>query len=322
MTYRLNPLGEFRWRAFAAAATLCVGFLSYALSEADAAILSVGFSSEQTFPTLSAAVAAAKPGDTIRLAPGEYVDDFAVINVPVTIEGDGGTAVLIARSPIPNGKAILVVNADLTVRNLEFRDAKVPDRNGAGIRAQRGNIAVEHCIFTDNESGILTAADSTMALNVRDSVFIGNGFGDGYSHGIYAGRIAALAVSRSTFTGTKVGHDIKSRAAVTVLTSNTLDDGKDGTTSLAVDIPNGGNATIIGNTIRQGERTENPVMISFAAEGVAYQDNALLIANNTFVNTRRGNSIAIDNRGPAAAQVRHNTFMGVGTKLRGLGRIE
>ena len=59
----------------------------------------------------------------------------------------------------------------------------------------------------------------------------------------------------SDFQGTLVGHDIKSRAALTTVTGNTLDDGVTGTTSYAIDISNGGVATITSNTITQGADT-------------------------------------------------------------------
>ena len=84
--------------------------------------------------------------------------------------------------------------------------------------------------------------------------------------------------------GTQVGHDIKSRAANTVITGNTLDDGVTGTTSYAIDVSNGGIATITGNTITQGPNTQHAEDYRYAAEGLDYANNALEIRGNTFVN--------------------------------------
>src|SRR5262249_22530291 len=94
--------------------------------------------------TLAAAVAQAQPGDTIKLRAGEYDDDFAVIDKPLTIIGVGGVARLRAQGHIANGKAILIVRAPVTVENLEFAGATVEDHNGAGIRFEAGTLTVRN----------------------------------------------------------------------------------------------------------------------------------------------------------------------------------
>src|SRR5947209_5947522 len=92
--------------------------------------------------TVAAAVAEAQPGDTIKLRAGDYTDDFAVIDKPLTITSVGGVAKLQALGHIANGKAILIVRAPLTVENLEFSGATVEDHNGAGIRFEAGTLTV------------------------------------------------------------------------------------------------------------------------------------------------------------------------------------
>jgi hypothetical protein len=129
MFFRMNMLRA----ALAASAVIGGG--------ASAAVITVGTGGGYDFTTLSAAIAAAQANDNIRIAAGTYVNDFATINFPITIEGVGGIAVLEATVLIPNGKGILVTNANVTVRNLEFRNARVVDENGAGIRAQLGHLA-------------------------------------------------------------------------------------------------------------------------------------------------------------------------------------
>ncbi len=271
------------------------------------------------YPTLAAAVRAAQAHDEIRLAPGIYENDFATINVPLTLVGDGGLAVLAATGPIPNGKAILVVNADLTVRHLEFRGAAVPDHNGAGIRMQSGHLVVEDSIFRGNETGILSHADPAMTISVRRAQFLDNGYGDGFSHGIYAQRISRLNVADSLFEGTRTGHDIKSRAALTEISGSILDDGVSGTTSYAIDAPNGGRVTISGNTLRQGAQTQNRVMVSYGAEGDLHPENSLLVTRNTFSNTFSGVSVGIHNHTDVVAVAQDNTFTGLSVALLGPG---
>jgi len=44
---------------------------------------------------------------------------------------------------------------DVIVENIEFSGARVPDRNGAGIRPEGRNFTVRNCRFYDCENGIL-----------------------------------------------------------------------------------------------------------------------------------------------------------------------
>ena len=54
---------------------------------AHSAVVLVG--PHEPLKTLAAAVAQAQPGDTIKLQAGEYTDDFAVIDKPLTITSIG-----------------------------------------------------------------------------------------------------------------------------------------------------------------------------------------------------------------------------------------
>jgi len=118
-----------------------------------------------------------------------------------------------------------------------------------------------------------------------------------------------------------MGHDIISRAANTVVTGNTLDDGVSGTTSYAIDLPNGGTATVADNTITQGAATENPTMIAFGAEGDLYPLSSLLVASNSFVNHRPSGSIGVYNQTSISVLLDGNTFTNVATRLVGPGVI-
>ncbi len=104
------------------------------------ATLNVG--ANQQYSTISAAVAAAERGDVLAIQAGTYTNDFANINKSITLQGVGGMATLVATTPPPNGKAILVTNGDVTIDNLEFTGAKVGDGNGAGIRHESGKLTI------------------------------------------------------------------------------------------------------------------------------------------------------------------------------------
>jgi hypothetical protein len=265
---------------------------------ADAATLTMGVGG--TYATLADAVAAASAGDTIVVEPGTYTDQVATINVPLTIEGNGGPGAVVftqSAAELPGLKGYLVTNANTTVQNITFQNAAVSlgdGDNGAGIRQQAGNLTVINSQFLNNQEGILATPNNQGNGNIliENSTFSGNGVGSGplsgFEHGIYAGVVASLTVIGSTFQGTLAGHDIKSRAGTTTVMGNYLDDGVTGTTSYAVDLPDGGADVISGNTIDQGPDTENWTMVAYSEEDTAnttWADNSLLVSGNLFENT-------------------------------------
>ena len=85
--------------------------------------------------------ASAKDGDTIDILPGEYHADVAVwLQKRLTIRGVGETPVLKADGRSAEGKAIWVLrNGEFVIENIAFEGARVDDRNGAGVRFERGS---------------------------------------------------------------------------------------------------------------------------------------------------------------------------------------
>lgn len=237
----------------------------------------------QTYEKLSAAIAAARDGDTIRIQAGTYVNDFATVNRKITIIGTGGMARLVATVPPPNGKAIITSTTDLQLQNIEFTGAKVRDRNGAGIRYEGGNLVVVNCYFHTNESHILAAPSPSGTIQIRDSEFARHVPPDDQAHSIYVGRIARLEVRDSFFHGGINGNMIKSRALRTVVTGTRVYD-DDGEISYSIDLPNGGVATISNNVIVQGPNSPNRAIISFATESAPYPGSSLTVESNTILN--------------------------------------
>jgi nitrous oxidase accessory protein NosD len=236
---------------------------------------------------LEAAIGAAAPGDELRLAPARFVDESATIDKELKLTGVAGRTVLAATRPIPNGKAILVVRAPLTIRGITFEGARVPDRNGAGLRLERGaSLDVSDSSFVNNEDGIL-AADGVGKVRVRDCTFRGNGAGDGYSHAIYVNHIAMLEVDHSRFSGTRVGHHVKSRAAVTRITASSFDDAPGAAASYAVDLPNGGDATLSGNQFRKAADAPNAAIVHVGGEGTLQPGSIIRLTGNRFESARK-----------------------------------
>ncbi len=279
--------------------------------------LNVG--SGQPFSRLSDAVAAAGDGDLIRVQAGTYVNDFMTINKRLTIEGVGGVAKLVATEPPWNGKAVLVTQSDVTLRHVEISGATSDSRNGAAIRHENGNLVLDRVYFHHNQNGVLAGENGNSSITVLNSEFAHNGAGDGYSHGMYAGKIASLTIRDSYFHDTAAGHEIKSRAATNLIENNRITNGG-GTASYNIDLPNGGQATVRNNLIHKGPVASNPHIVHFGGEGTPYASSKLVVSGNTVINERGGGQFVLNHSG-APAEVSGNRLhnLDMNDLLRGTG---
>ncbi|MDP2809091.1 MAG: right-handed parallel beta-helix repeat-containing protein [Rhodocyclaceae bacterium] len=262
--------------------------------------------------TIAAAATLAQDGDTIEIEAGDYLGDVAVWKQNnLVIRGVGGRARLVASGASAEKKAIWVVRGGaITVENIEFTGARVPDRNGAGIRFEKGRLVIRNCRFMDNENGILTAGGDA-ELDIENSEFGHNGAGDGYSHNLYVGALRRLHVTGSYFHHARVGHLLKSRAAENHILYNRLTDEAGGRASYELEFPNGGIAYVIGNIIEQSAATENSTIVSFGAEGYRHAANELYLINNTLINNRPdGGTFLAVKTGTSVIRAYNNLLLG------------
>jgi hypothetical protein len=282
--------------------------------------LQVGPSHALKLPSQAAAVA--RDGDTVLIDPGDY-DDCALWRASrLTIAARAPGVVFVGKTCL--GKAIFVINGnDVTLRGITFTHAAVPDHNGAGIRAQGGNLTVETSRFIDNEEGILAGSSPRSVIRVTRSEFRGNGnCVAACAHGIYVGTIALLDVEDSRFTDTHEGHDIKSRALRTVLRGNDISDGPDGNSSYLVDISNGGDLLMEHNTLSKGPHTDNDTTaVSIGAEGVRNPTTSLVIRYNSFTNLLPTPTDFVHNLTQTGAELIGNRLMGNVVPLQGPGAV-
>lgn len=240
----------------------------------------------EAITSIAQAAKLAQDGDTVMIMPGEYRGDVAVWRQKrLSIVGVAPRPVLIADGQSAEGKAIWVFkNGEFDVDNIEFRGARVADRNGAGIRLERGRLTVTNAVFSDNQTGILTANFEDAHLAIRDSIFSDAAKQyDSLPHLLYVGRIGSVEITGSRFHGGHIGHLIKSRARQTTLRYNLIYDGPGGKASYEVDLPNGGDALLVGNIIGQSSDTDNPVVIAYGAEGDIWPQSRLRLAHNTLL---------------------------------------
>ena len=237
--------------------------------------------------TVTEAAKRARDGEVIEIRPGEYRGQPAIwTQNNLLIRGSGARPVMIADGKDAEGKAIWVVRGgDVRIENIEFRGARVASGNGAGIRFERGHLAIHRCAFFDNEMGVLTANLPGMTLAVSDSEFAAAPRTPGdLHHLLYVGAIGRFELSGSRFEQGYLGHLVKSRARENYVRYNLLVDGAEGRASYELEFPNGGVAYVVGNVIGQSAGTDNPVLVSYGAEGPRWPENALFLAHNTLLN--------------------------------------
>jgi hypothetical protein len=296
------------------AAAACAAIATIAAGEATGQ-MAIRVGRGQPIATIDEAARRVAPGGTVEIEAGDYAGDVAVWDKPdVTIRAVNGPVRLKAGGVAAEGKGIFVVRADnIRIEGIEFSGARVSDRNGAGIRHEKGRLTVDRCRFLDNENGILSGNDREAELTVSHSEFGRNGAGDGRSHNLYVGTLKALTVSESYFHHARSGHLLKSRAARSTITYNRLADGPGGEASYELEFPAGGVAIVVGNVIEQSATTENSTVVSFGAEGFAWPRNELHLVNNTLVNLRPegGNFLAVKGALDATT-VANNILVGAG----------
>ena len=255
----------------------------------------------------------------ILVAPGTYTNDFSNVTRPMTIEAatPGSQVLLVATVPPPNLKGIIWTDSSLTVNGLTFEGAAIPNSdggNGAGIRDQSTSatsLIVENSTFLNNQQGILTGGSNYQeTVQILNSQFINNGNStdpNGQEHALYVGDAGSLGVSNSLFCGQLLGHDVKSRALSTTVQNSTMYIGAaaspgspdydagctmPGSTSIGVDIPNGGNAHLVGDALIQGPANQNGALVSYGEEGLHSSGaNAFAISDSTFTSTANGLAI-------------------------------
>lgn len=272
----------------------------------------------KAYASPSAAAAVAQAGDTVRIAAGEYRGAAALAQWTVnnlSICGVGGTARLYADGQNTRGKGIWVISgANVTLDGLSFHNATVPDQNGAGIRAEHGSgtLRILNSGFYDNENGLL-ASPGNGSIEIAYSEFAGNGRGDGYTHNLYVNQIASLKVDASVFRQARIGHNLKSRAAESVIQNSYFMDGPSGTASYQVDFPNGGRVFLRGNLMQKGPNADNAYLVSYGLEGLSHPTRTLELVHNTLVSTRPNGGYLYVASGTASVKLTANILAGTGS---------
>lgn len=276
------PRFRARLRALLAPATLIAALHTVAAlaQEAPYTVVETG----RGYARLQDAVDAIGDGrGTIRLASMRFSD--------CAVQGAGDVTY---RAAVPGqsvldgvaceGKAALVLRGRAArVEGVVFANIRVSDKNGAGIRLERGNLAVSQAWFRDSEQGILTGDDPASTITIDKSTFtrLGTCEGSGCAHSIYIGNYGALTVTRSRFEAGTGGHYAKTRAAHVVILNCSFDDSRGRASNYMIDLSDGATGRIAGNWFVQGRDKENySAFIAVAAEHRNHPSGGLVVEGN------------------------------------------
>jgi len=241
--------------------------------------------SGQSFAALQEAVNSIKGGtDTVMIAPGTYHDCAVQQDGNITFKAAvPGKAIF--EGTTCEGKAVLVLRgASSVVDGIIFRGLRVGDGNGAGIRAESGDLTVRNSMFLDSQEGILGNVPTGQRILIDHSTFAGLGQCDespSCAHSIYLANKGSVTITHSRFERGNGGHYVKLRVPNVSITDNSFDDSKGRKTNYMIDLSEGGTGLIARNTFADGPNKENwSGFIVVAAEGRTYSSAGLKVVDN------------------------------------------
>jgi hypothetical protein len=197
----------------------------------------------QGFDDLQAAVSSVRMGTaTILIAPGVYRQCAVQQGGRITFKAvQPGTAIF-EKETCEDKAALVLRGQGSAVDGLVFRGYSVSDGNGAGIRAEMGDLAVTNAMFLDSQEGILGGEPTGQRITVDRSTFSGLGQCDeavNCSHAIYLGNKGSVTITRSRFERGTGGHYVKLRVPNVTITDNSFDDTAGRKTNYMIDLPDG-----------------------------------------------------------------------------------
>ena len=298
---------------------ICVLITLASASIVSAETLYVG--ANEKYKSIDEVQSVVEDGDIIEIVPRVYRDCavFYANNITVRPKGWPEQKEKVRIQDVAcEGKAIFVISGnDVLIEGIEFVHARVPDKNGAGIRFDGRNITVNDSYFLNNEFGFFASYNRESEVIIRRSVFELNGKKPPrWGHGIYDDGSMILRVIDSLFIKQKTGHHIKSRSNYTEVTGSEISDGMDGNASYAIDISNGGSVLIENNIIQKGPLSDNTTTaICIACEGGRNESKSIVVKNNKFINDTSRSVVFLRNLTSTKETLENNTFKGGKTIL-------
>jgi hypothetical protein len=168
--------------------------------------------------------------------------------------------------------------------------------NGAGIRYQSGNLTVIGSYFYHDQDGIMGEpfVHGAGSITVENSFADQDGAGDGVSHNFYLGRVAVVTFIGNKSCNSWTGHTLKIRAVKAIVRDNVLGDcptfapvsriggNWNGATSNELQLPDGSDAIISGNTFIKGPNAQNPFLVELGGQVPYWAGSRAAVTGSTF----------------------------------------
>ena len=223
----------------------------------DGATLRVATDGSGDYPTIKVALAAAAPGDTILIAPGEYVGNL-YIDKPVTLRGDGPRD---AVTVVPDPAEPL------------FHRVETGERIAVAVEVADADATIEHLSIAETEgivAGIVLDGGSPSVRDVVSPMTVGaSGDSDALIVDSDLGRVLLNGPAvRATVRGNTVSDAILvQRGAAGLIEGNLILDHP-------LVIVDEGRAEIIGNTVRPAEG-ELGILLEWSGDSMIARDNVI-----------------------------------------------
>ncbi|MET0106715.1 MAG: hypothetical protein ABW072_16505 [Sedimenticola sp.] len=256
------------------------------------------------FSSLKKAASVLKDGETLEIGEGVYKEPLILTQSNVTIKGIGHVVI---DGVAAMGKAAIINKGNNNrIENIECRNIRVKDRNGACIRHAGKNLTVSHVYFHDSESGILTHRNAGITI-VENSRFESLGR-SGSAHGIYAAGDQLIILKSLFLAAQDQGHEIKSRTKKTYIKDSVVASlsGKD---SRLVDISNGGELLIENSILQQGRASANQDAIGYGLEGLKHAENSIRLKDNLILLERKNSNVLVHTRGDKVEPIFDNNIV-------------
>lgn len=257
--------------------------------------------------TLPNAISRVSEGGLVLMRTGVYEQAATIEKPDVHLLAEPGARLY--RAAI-QGKGALVVRADVVIEGLACSHIKVADGNGCCVRQERGDVTLVGVHFHHAQMGILTGHNGG-EIKILDSYIHDSGYDESgnLGHNVYVNS-GTLEFSRSwSLAARNAGHEIKSRAAVTII-KDSLIASLNARDSRLVDIPNGGVLLLTGSILGEGPGSENWDLIGYGLEGAKAHTHRVTIRGNTFYVDRAQGGNLLNAKLVEDLQFRDNVIVG------------
>jgi len=219
----------------------------------------------QAYPSLTAALAAAKAGDTIEIVAGTYRESAKIALKNVTVRGVGGRPHFDCKGmALADDLACLVVGASgVTLEELEISGAAVPIEGGGLAACVRNepnlSFALKRITCHASQNGVIANGGDIV---IEDSEFYENGGTREMSNASFLGK-CTVTVRGSTFRDTRIGDEFRSRCKTTRISDSTF---RSTAGALDLDISDGGDAFVYRSTLTKNANAASEMIIGFASD--------------------------------------------------------